>query len=362
MWVGPTESETYAEVFRARKLSHHVPSVPSVLAGHDNNVTGSAPPPNIPSDWGNDPLRQRMLDVTSANANEPSSPGVLTDTGIPRVADFLGSLSTFSARPADPSSIAATVIRPQIPGLINVNTATMFENSASTMYFALPLPGEHISGMQSASTLPQAGFKLRLINGLMSLRDKTTSTWSRSNPSVFTRRKSSGVSNGVVSIGEFLQVPEAVEWGFDQRFNETVEELNDPSNITQVAFDNASGNHRKEAIGDNREEEVRLTGFLGQVLTTRSDVFTAYIRIRGFDPSSGSIDSPQDDKRYVVVFDRSNLVPEYDYVPRDPSISTNPSHQPVTYKIFDANRNGELDNGSLNEVKVIGYRSYSGGN
>ncbi len=60
---------------------------------------------------------------------------------------------------------------------------------------------------------------------------------------------------------------------------------------------------------DNRDAAQRLARyqFLSQIFTTRSDVFTAYIHVRGY--RRGEFDrSPVEMARYIVVFDRSNVL------------------------------------------------------
>ncbi len=62
-----------------------------------------------------------------------------------------------------------------------------------------------------------------------------------------------------------------------------------------------------DGIADDREEEMMLSKWLSQVGTTRSDIFTAYILLKGYPAGNfwlGAVES----KRLLVVFDRSGIV------------------------------------------------------
>ena len=62
----------------------------------------------------------------------------------------------------------------------------------------------------------------------------------------------------------------------------------------------------QDGIADDREEEILITRWLSQVSTTRSDVFTAYILIRGY-PADDFRMGPVEQRRLFVVFDRSTI-------------------------------------------------------
>lgn len=57
---------------------------------------------------------------------------------------------------------------------------------------------------------------------------------------------------------------------------------------------------------DNAEERMARFQFLSQVFTTRSDIFTAYILIRGYRKGQFNKD-PVESARYIVIFDRSSV-------------------------------------------------------
>jgi hypothetical protein len=61
-----------------------------------------------------------------------------------------------------------------------------------------------------------------------------------------------------------------------------------------------------DGIADDREEEAMIARWLGQMGSTRSDIFTAYIYIRGYRASDFSL-GPQEAIRVIAVFDRSNV-------------------------------------------------------
>jgi len=67
-------------------------------------------------------------------------------------------------------------------------------------------------------------------------------------------------------------------------------------------------NQSAVAFGGLLEEEARMARFqfLSQVLTTRSDIFTAYVYIRGY-PAGDFSQPPIEAARFVAIFDRSNV-------------------------------------------------------
>ncbi len=81
----------------------------------------------------------------------------------------------------------------------------------------------------------------------------------------------------------------------------------DAINNTVIDFLDNPDAVTSDGVKDDREEETLLSRQLGNVLSTRSDIFTAYIYLRGYpagDFRLGAIET----KRFFVVYDRSRVV------------------------------------------------------
>ena len=73
-----------------------------------------------------------------------------------------------------------------------------------------------------------------------------------------------------------------------------------------VDFD-GDGMPDPDGIADDREEEVMIAKWLGQVGSVRSDFFCAYVQIRGY-PADDFREGPVETKRFYAIFDRSAVV------------------------------------------------------
>jgi hypothetical protein len=74
---------------------------------------------------------------------------------------------------------------------------------------------------------------------------------------------------------------------------------------TVIDFDNPSPELDDHVIGDREEALTPLRWLMG-VASARSDIFTAYILIRGY-PSNDFTKGPVETKQLIAVFDRSNI-------------------------------------------------------
>jgi hypothetical protein len=81
-----------------------------------------------------------------------------------------------------------------------------------------------------------------------------------------------------------------------------------PTNVNEAALAEAD-----TSFGDPEETNMLLSG-IANLVTTRSDVFTVYIRIRSFtqNAATGRWDASDrenviEDTRYVMLVDRSNV-------------------------------------------------------
>ena len=68
-----------------------------------------------------------------------------------------------------------------------------------------------------------------------------------------------------------------------------------------------------DGIADDREELSALMSMLGQVATTRSDVYVAYILVHGYEATDFAA-GPVETGRMIVMFDRTNLLTNDDAV------------------------------------------------
>jgi len=71
----------------------------------------------------------------------------------------------------------------------------------------------------------------------------------------------------------------------------------------------AGGDEAKDLVANDREEEHALARWLGAMCTTRSDIYTAYIVVRGYkrvtDSGGTERHEAMTEDRYIVTLDRS---------------------------------------------------------
>jgi|GEM_PF-3735552 len=104
---------------------------------------------------------------------------------------------------------------------------------------------------------------------------------------------------GIASIGEIYKVTGGV-LGSDSVDNQKL-----PAGGTTVDFTPASA---ADGVADDREEQAMVLRWLSQVCTTRSDVFAAYIYIRGYDNGTFNADHLAEVARVLVILDRSGVI------------------------------------------------------
>ena len=61
-----------------------------------------------------------------------------------------------------------------------------------------------------------------------------------------------------------------------------------------------------DGIQDDREESLLISKWLMNTCSVRSDIYTAYIYILGFNSSNFAL-GPIESKQYFVIYDRSNI-------------------------------------------------------
>ena len=103
---------------------------------------------------------------------------------------------------------------------------------------------------------------------------------------------------GFFSTSELLHLDlGGSQFGVDNQDNPTI-------NGTAVDF-----HHSGDGVYDDREERTLLARWLGQIGAVRSDVFTAYVLVRGY---RGNSTAPESEQRVVVLIDRSRMMQQGD--------------------------------------------------
>jgi hypothetical protein len=149
-----------------------------------------------------------------------------------------------------------------VPGLINVNTAPLW-----LIEDALPLPNNAAGNAYRTAILDA------IIDG-------------RADPSSL-GFPTDRTSRGIAYLSEIAQRVTGDPTGAFANFNEYHPDLGPDG-----------------AWPATRDSQLTPLSYLNQVLTTRSDVFTAYVRVRAYDAAALD-DDPLTDYRLVIVYDRS---------------------------------------------------------
>ncbi len=263
MWVGPTDSATYAEVFR----------LAGAALGH--------PTPN-PATGVDDPLRRRMPDAHSATARQPANLFGNEDQAVPCAAMLLD---------------LATTLRPMVNGEDDDGDGEVDEDDEL-----------FIPGRINLNTVPTYLLAQVLPLGDKALRDSIAGyvhDYRRIDGTHYTSgNRTRGDRVGIASLGELLQLPALVihKWAGDIGFTAA-------DGGVQVAYD-AEGNALSDGPIDDRAEAMRLLSFLAQTCSTRSDTFAAYIQVRGYRADGEHTyqsDHLEEQKKAIAIFDRSGI-------------------------------------------------------
>ncbi|MEM9881365.1 MAG: hypothetical protein AAF800_00420 [Planctomycetota bacterium] len=183
-----------------------------------------------------------------------------------------------------------------IPGRINLNTA-----SRDTLARSLPL-APAVSDYASLA----AGPKLSLIDLILRLR---------ADPDVNAPRALSGRQAdhpGIAWMGELLESeagggPSVL--ADSNNFAGLIEDFNEYEQGVPSALDTVGiGPGDDDEFTNDREQFLTMLANLNQVASVRSDVFTAYVLVRGYpssDFSNGGTNDPVEEYRIIATFDRS---------------------------------------------------------
>ena len=174
-----------------------------------------------------------------------------------------------------------------VPGLVNLNTI-----SPQLLGEILPIPDTDL--------------RTRIVTQIVNYREGN-----RPHP---IREDSDGNPYlGISYLGELMDLlheninpgdgPDVAGPGNDALDNEY---MPDTGNRTRVDFLSNPAGDQPDGVIDDREEAAMLGRWLGQVGSTRSDFFVAYVKIRGY-PSSDFRLGPVESKQFYVIFDRSRI-------------------------------------------------------
>ncbi|MEO0965745.1 MAG: hypothetical protein AAFY08_11545 [Planctomycetota bacterium] len=202
-----------------------------------------------------------------------------------------------------------------VPGLMNINMAPSFLAA-----LAAPLP-EHLDDAEG------------LFRGIAAYRDYPADA--RGDSTTKTRGYPVGMARqepGIASIGELLFLNDATA----AAISPTTGNLAEPSKMQAVGRDTSTSDYGSLSSADDRydiipmpeveryisttlgdpferrtmtdgpEERLARFQFLANLFSTRSDVYTAYVVIRGYQSGAYQL-GPTEQAHYIAVFDRSGL-------------------------------------------------------
>ena len=169
-----------------------------------------------------------------------------------------------------------------VPGTININTAP-----AHLLKKILPIS-------QTNPTTATTQLRDDVVDALIAYRDLTSGR-------IFNWR----TAPGFASSAEIYQALQQTSTNTKLHSGSLYTGDTDNINGTLVDFENLDPNN-VDFIADDREEELLLAKQLMSMTSARSDIFTAYIYIRGY-PTGDFTKGPVESKRLIAVFDRSNI-------------------------------------------------------
>lgn len=195
-----------------------------------------------------------------------------------------------------------------VRGTINLNTVSGDLSSVSA--------GTHL--LQHVLPIPDSEVRNNVIRGIIKYRDRLgVYRLQDGSDQVVRHEVPIGIPGyrkqpGIAYLGELMEVVDRN----DPSNHETVDTLgkdfegatakdNDQMDGVQVDFINPEG-VVGDGVANDREEEAMIARWLMQVCSTRSDIFTAYVLIQGFEAGDFS-KGPVEATRFFAVFDRSGV-------------------------------------------------------
>jgi len=237
---------------------------------------------------GDFPQRLDSLAVNRRTLDFSTGAAVPDTVGIPHAAMVMDQFTTLSPQndtvDNDNDTVVDNAEEQFVPGTININTVPLH---LATL--AAPLP-ESIVNVEA------------LMQGVVDYRDNLV------NRDTVTGLSGVRSEPGIASIGELMFVNSSV--GDDQP-SDMQRYGNDGGDDKDSVFDlypvpEQPGSVVPQSAEDGAEEAMARFQFLSQVFTTRSDIFTAYVVIRGY-PADDFGKGPVESLRFFAVFDRSGV-------------------------------------------------------
>jgi len=180
-----------------------------------------------------------------------------------------------------------------VPGTVNLNTAP-----AHLLKKILPIPDATIRG--------------NMVDAIVAYRDKTGLFGgdNRNGGTYPIQIASYRTNRGIATIGELMEVvdrndPSTIT-GLDYLGRDSSDNRKLPAGASGVVVDFMTPTSTTpDDVTDDREETTMVPRWLGQVCSTRSDIFTAYVLIRGYEIRDYSTVLEQ--RHFFVIYDRSRV-------------------------------------------------------
>lgn len=269
--VGPTTTQI---VFNNSGVMNHIGELMHIP------IFGLTPSQTFDQSWGAATTAETFMPDPASTALVSSS----EDYAVPHVVLLMDRLTALSPREDlvdnDGDSVIDNAEELFIPGTLNVNTAPEF-----LMDRVLPI---------GSSSIRQA-----YVDAIVAYRDAVASA----RPATHRPGR-----KGVAHMGELYNLSSLA--------NASNYGANGASDYNGASFGSIQGDFlanppaADDTIVDDREEKTLVTRWLSQTCSTRSDVYCAYILVRGYSP--GNLTTPVTERRAAVLLDRSRIAAQDD--------------------------------------------------
>ncbi|MCC7146641.1 MAG: hypothetical protein IT443_09360 [Phycisphaeraceae bacterium] len=184
-----------------------------------------------------------------------------------------------------------------VPGRINVNTAPAF-------LLALAAPGPELLNSLEWLMNSVARYRDVPVDRITGLTPFTAAAGLRAEPGILSLGELMWLRSDSGYVVDSMQLFASNNWNLD----ETASGWPYPFRLADLypTPQQVVSGAPKDNVPDDAEQRIARFQFLNQVLTTRSDVYTAYIEIRGY-PSDDWRKGPVERTRMIVVFDRGRI-------------------------------------------------------
>ncbi len=249
---------------------------------------------------GDFPQRFDALNASRRTLDFSSTATIPTSTGIPHAAMVMDQFTTLNPRydgvdndnddlDNDDTTSDDNEAEQLVPGTINVNTMPRH-----LLALVSPLP----EAISNPGTNPP------------NIEDLMTAVVNYRNVEAGSRPAGFRTNPGIESIGELMWVGTTGTTNDMQLYGDATDDMGLDINLYPRPEDVASATATSYSAAGSAEEAMSRFQFLSQVLTTRSDIFTAYVVIKGYDTSNNQnfLEPPVEFARFFAIFDRSEMV------------------------------------------------------